>query len=182
MAGMSLSDYLLGEVREIAKRPTLAEFRERCTSANRFPSLSTSADSCARNVLRDDRVDVSATVDGYANPSRTTHRGAYLRAQGYPAHRSFARCGGCQVLRRLVREGTLARKRAEEAMEDLIAVRVTRYAPVALLHRIWRLRQNLSAYDAAYVALAEELEAPLITREQRIAAAPVHPAATIEVF
>jgi len=50
-----------------------------------------------------------------------------------------------------------------------------------LLHRIWQLRQNLSAYDAAYVALAEELEAPLITRDQRIAAAPVH-AATIEVF
>jgi predicted nucleic acid-binding protein len=45
----------------------------------------------------------------------------------------------------------------------------------------WRLRQNLSAYDAAYVALAEELEAPLITRDQRIAAAPGH-AATIEVF
>jgi predicted nucleic acid-binding protein len=86
-----------------------------------------------------------------------------------------------QVLRRLVREGTLARKRAEEAMEDLIAVRVTRYAPVLLLKRIWQLRQNLSAYDAAYVALAEELEAPLITRDQRIAAAPVH-AATIEVF
>ena len=86
-----------------------------------------------------------------------------------------------QVLRRLVREGTLARKRAEEAMEDLIAVRVTRYPPVALLHRIWQLRQNLSAYDAAYVALAEELKAPLITRDQKIAAAPGH-SATIEVF
>jgi predicted nucleic acid-binding protein len=86
-----------------------------------------------------------------------------------------------QVLRRLVREGTLARKRAEEAIEDLIAVRVTRYAPVLLLDRIWQLRQNLSAYDAAYVALAEELKAPLITRDQRIAAAPGH-AATIEVF
>ena len=86
-----------------------------------------------------------------------------------------------QVLRRLVREGTLARKRAEEAIEDLIAVRVTRYAPVLLLNRIWQLRQNLTAYDAAYVALAEELKAPLITRDQRIAAAPGH-TATIEVF
>ena len=66
-------------------------------------------------------------------------------------------------------------------MEDLTAVRVTRYAPVLLLKRIWQLRQNLSAYDAAYVALAEELEAPLITRDQRIGAAPVH-AATIEIF
>ena len=86
-----------------------------------------------------------------------------------------------QVLRRLVREGTLARKRAEEAIEDLIAVRVTRYAPLLLLNRIWQLRQNLTAYDAAYVALAEELEAPLITRDQRIAAASGH-TATIEVF
>ena len=86
-----------------------------------------------------------------------------------------------QVLRRLVREGTLARKRAEEAIEDLIAVRITRYAPVLLLDRIWQLRQNLSAYDAAYVALAEELKAPLITRDQRIAAAPGN-AAMIEVF
>src|SRR5580658_454474 len=86
-----------------------------------------------------------------------------------------------QVLRRLVREGTLARKRAEEAMEDLIAGRVTRYGPVVLLDRIWQLRQNLSAYDAAYVALAEELKAPLITRDQKIAAAPGH-SATIEVF
>jgi predicted nucleic acid-binding protein len=66
-------------------------------------------------------------------------------------------------------------------MEDLIAVRVTRYAPDVLLHRIWQLRQNLSAYDAAYVALAEELKAPLITRDQKIAAAPGH-SATIEVF
>ena len=86
-----------------------------------------------------------------------------------------------QVMRRLVREGKLARKRAEEAMDDLTAVRVTRYAPVVLLHRIWQLRQNLSAYDAAYVALAEELKAPLITRDQKIAAAPGH-SATIEVF
>ena len=86
-----------------------------------------------------------------------------------------------QVLRRLVREGRLARKRAEEAIEDLIALRVTRYAPVLFLDRIWQLRQNLSAYDAAYVALAEELKAPLITRDQRIAAVPGH-AAMIEVF
>jgi predicted nucleic acid-binding protein len=86
-----------------------------------------------------------------------------------------------QVLRRLVCEGRLARKRAEEAIEDLIALRVTRYAPVLFLDRIWQLRQNLSAYDAAYVALAEELKAPLITRDQRIAAAPGH-AAMIEVF
>jgi predicted nucleic acid-binding protein len=86
-----------------------------------------------------------------------------------------------QVLRRLVRAGILTAGRAEQAIEDLLALRITRHAPAALLRRIWRLRQNLTAYDAAYVALAEQLRAPLITRDQRIAAAPGHTAA-IEVF
>jgi predicted nucleic acid-binding protein len=86
-----------------------------------------------------------------------------------------------QVLRRLVREGTLSAVRAGEAIEDLAALRVTRYAPVLLLTRIWRLRHNLSAYDAAYVALAEELKAPLITRDRRLAGAP-GVAAVVEVF
>jgi predicted nucleic acid-binding protein len=86
-----------------------------------------------------------------------------------------------QVLRRLVREGTLGPKRAEEAIEDMAALRITRYAPVLLLQRIWRLRQNLSACDSAYVALAEKLQAPLITRDHRIAAAPGHTAA-VEIF
>jgi predicted nucleic acid-binding protein len=86
-----------------------------------------------------------------------------------------------QVLRRLVRERTLIPTRAEEAMEDLMALRITRYAPVLLLSRIWRLRNNMTAYDAAYIALAEKLKAPLITRDQKIAAAPGH-AAAVEVF
>ena len=86
-----------------------------------------------------------------------------------------------QVLRRLVREGALTPRRAEEAMEDMAALRMTRYAPVVLMQRIWQLRQNLTAYDAAYVALAEALQAPLITRDHRIASAPGHSAA-IEVF
>lgn len=86
-----------------------------------------------------------------------------------------------QVLRRLVREGTLTPRRAQEALDDLSALRITRYAPVLLLRRIWLLRQNLSAYDAAYVALAEELRAPLVTRDKRLASAPGN-MAKIELF
>ena len=47
-----------------------------------------------------------------------------------------------QVLRRLVREGRLTARRAQEALDDLSALRITRYAPVLLLRRIWLLRQN----------------------------------------
>ena len=42
------------------------------------------------------------------------------------------------------------------------------------LPRVWELRHNLTAYDAVYVALAEALDAPLLTRDQRLAAAPGH--------
>jgi len=86
-----------------------------------------------------------------------------------------------QVMRRLVRQGILSSGRAEQAIEDLLALRITRHAPALLLRRIWQLRQNLTAYDAAYLALAEELRAPLITRDQRLGAAPGHTAA-VEVF
>lgn len=86
-----------------------------------------------------------------------------------------------QVLRRLVRERTLTPRRAEEAIEDLTALRITRYAPLLLLPRIWQLRQNLTPYDAAYVALAEELRATFITRDRRLAQAPGH-TAEIEIF
>jgi predicted nucleic acid-binding protein len=73
-----------------------------------------------------------------------------------------------QVLRRLERERTISAKRADEAVRDLEDMRVTRYPHVVFLTRIWQLRHNLSAYDAAYVALAEKLGATLVTRDGRL--------------
>jgi predicted nucleic acid-binding protein len=86
-----------------------------------------------------------------------------------------------QVLRRLVREGTVPGNRADEAVRDLLDLRITRYPHFVLLPRIWQLRHNLSAYDATYVVLAEKLGAPLVTRDGRLAASPGH-AAIIELF
>ena len=86
-----------------------------------------------------------------------------------------------QVLRRLVREGTIPGTRADEAVQDLLDLRITRYPHFVLFPRIWQLRHNLSAYDAAYVVLAEKLGAPLVTRDRRLAAAPGH-ATIIELF
>ena len=85
-----------------------------------------------------------------------------------------------QVLRRLVREGTLPTSRAAAAIQDLLDLRITRYPHSLLLPRIWQLRHNLSAYDAAYVVLAEKLDATLLTRDARLASAAGH-TATIEV-
>jgi predicted nucleic acid-binding protein len=85
-----------------------------------------------------------------------------------------------QVLRRLLREGALSASRAEAAIQDLLDLRITRYPHSVLLPRIWQLRHNLSAYDAAYVVLAEKLGATLLTRDARLASAAGH-TATIEV-
>lgn len=81
-----------------------------------------------------------------------------------------------QVLRRLVREGLISAQRADQAMEDFLNLRLTRYPHLILLPRIWHLRHNLSAYDAAYVALAENLSATLITCDKRLSSAPGHTA------
>jgi predicted nucleic acid-binding protein len=76
-----------------------------------------------------------------------------------------------QVLRRLEREGAIFPERANQAIQDLLDLRITRYPHFVFLPRIWRLRHNLSAYDAAYVALTEKLAATLITRDARLASA-----------
>jgi predicted nucleic acid-binding protein len=85
-----------------------------------------------------------------------------------------------QVLRRLAREGALSAARAEQAIQDLLDLRLTRYPHSVLLPRIWQLRHNLSAYDAAYVVLAEKLGATLLTRDARLVSAAGH-AARVEV-
>ena len=86
-----------------------------------------------------------------------------------------------QVLRRLMREGVVSARRADEAIRDLLDLRITRYPHFVMLPRIWQLRHNFSSYDAAYVVLAENLGAGLVTRDGRLASAAGH-AAAIELF
>ncbi len=86
-----------------------------------------------------------------------------------------------QVLRRLVRERAVSAQRADQALQDSLDLRVTRYPHHVFLPRIWQLRNNLSAYDAAYVALSEKLGATLITRDARLASASVR-GASFELF
>ena len=77
-----------------------------------------------------------------------------------------------QSLRRYALSGTLSRKRSNRAFERLTNIAFERYSHAPLLGRIWELRDNITAYDAAYVALAEALDAPLITLDARLARAP----------
>jgi predicted nucleic acid-binding protein len=77
-----------------------------------------------------------------------------------------------QVVRRWWISGIVTLSRAEQCMEDLKAVNLTSHPHLIHIDRIWQLRENLSAYDAAYVALAESLGATLLTCDRRLASAP----------
>lgn len=79
-----------------------------------------------------------------------------------------------QVLRRYVRDKTITAQRGQEALEDLDDLPLNRYPHDFLIPRVWELRTTLTAYDAIYVALAELLDAPLLTCDGRIASAPGH--------
>jgi predicted nucleic acid-binding protein len=77
-----------------------------------------------------------------------------------------------QVLRRYVARNQLDAVRAGQAIEDLRDLDLNRYPHDVLLARIWELRQNATAYDAAYLALAEALGAPLLTTDARLRGVP----------
>ncbi len=89
-----------------------------------------------------------------------------------PAAPDLLRLEVLSVLRRQVIRGGLSRHRAGEAVADLLDLPVTVYPTAPLLRRVWELRGNVSAYDACYLALAEALDAVLLTADARLAAAP----------
>jgi predicted nucleic acid-binding protein len=86
-----------------------------------------------------------------------------------------------QGLRRLVRAGEVSPARAAEAIADLADLDLHRHPHVDLLMRAWKLRENITAYDAMYVALAEALDAPLVTCDRPLASTAGH-GATIEAI
>jgi len=79
-----------------------------------------------------------------------------------------------QVVRRYCLFEGLSAERGSEALQDLAALDVQRYPHEPLLERVWELRENLTAYDAAYVALAEALGAVLLTCDARLLRASGH--------
>jgi len=87
----------------------------------------------------------------------------------------------CAAARSQVARGVLAASRAEELLADLADLPIVSWPHAPLLGRVWALRENVSAYDAVYVALAESLEAQLVTADRRLANA-VAAVSAIEVI
>ena len=85
------------------------------------------------------------------------------------------------VLRRQTLRGILAEERGATVLQDLESIRMIRYPHAPLLERIWNLRGNLTPYDVAYIALAEALDAPLVTTDTRLAQARGNHA-TVELY
>lgn len=79
-----------------------------------------------------------------------------------------------QALRRLVQLKDITAVRAEQAVDDFASLVIERHSHRELLPRIWQLRESLTAYDGAYVALGEALDAPVLTCDTRLARAHGH--------
>ncbi len=77
-----------------------------------------------------------------------------------------------QVVRRYWRAREISSGRGEEALSDLAELPIARHSHEPLLNRIWQLRQNATAYDSAYIALAEGLDATLVTLDMALSRVP----------
>jgi predicted nucleic acid-binding protein len=126
-------------------------------------------------------VDASVVLEALVGFGRETTLRSKLEAAGDLLAPSFLDVEVANVLRREVRLGNLSADRGLEALTDLIDLALTTYDVDYLLFRIWDFRANLTAYDAAYVALAEDLRVPLLTRDQKLASTQGHGAQIILV-
>ena len=113
-------------------------------------------------------VDASALIDVLAGEGRPARR----LADEHLAAPHLLDAEVASVLRRQTQHGLLDPGVAAGALDDLRQAAITRYRHVDLLDRVWELREDLSAYDALYVALAEKLGAPLVTMDAKIATTP----------
>ncbi len=122
-------------------------------------------------------VDASAILEVLLNTPTGGKVAARLRTEGETLHAPhLLDVEVAQVLRRYALAGTLDESRGDEAIADLELLPIERYPHGELLKRIWQLRDSLTAYDAAYVVLAEALEARLVTCDARLSRAHGHEA------
>ncbi len=117
-------------------------------------------------------VDASVVLEVLLQTSAAESIQPYLRKSGESlAAPHLIDVEVSQALRRYARSGEVSPERGATALRDLAEFPIYRFPHQLLLQRIWAFRQNLTAYDAAYVALAELLECSLVTRDHGIATA-----------
>ena len=117
-------------------------------------------------------IDASATIEVLLSTSdagRSIRRQMRLDPDLHAPHLIDAETA--QAVRRFAYKGLIDEGRAAEAIRDLRDIRIVRHPCTHLLSRIWALHHNFSAYDATYVALAEALDAELLTCDERLATA-----------
>lgn len=120
-------------------------------------------------------LDASAAVEWLLQTSTGLRVARHIRVSASTLHAPhLLDVEVSQALRRYVARGALDVQRAEEALQDLLDLRVQRYPHAPFLLRVWELRDNLTAYDALYIALAEALNATLLTGDTKLASAPGH--------
>ena len=120
-------------------------------------------------------VDASAVIEVLLGTSAADRIAERLFAEGETLHAPhLIDVEIAQVLRRYARAGAFGSERGDEALEDLADFPTARYPHQPFLFRIWELRHSVTAYDAAYLALAEALAAPLVTRDTKLASTAGH--------
>lgn len=115
--------------------------------------------SVLANAIADDQADGDAARDA-------------IRQRGGVSAPDLVDVETVAVLRKRWLAGTLPVRRFASAVRDLEELAIDRYPTLRLMWRAYELRDNVTAYHAAYVALAEALECPLVTADTRIAKAP----------
>ena len=117
-------------------------------------------------------IAASALVEVLLRTAATADVAARMFAPGQTLHAPhLLDVEVAQVIRRYAAGGEIDDERGRAALTDLADFPLRRYPHDFLLPRIWELRNNLTAYDAVYVALAEALDCPLLTRDYRLASA-----------
>lgn len=172
--GVSLSDYVLRELRRIAQAPT-----RRGARADRRPQPGTPAGSgggphpgrARRRVVV---LDASAVVELLLTTPVGGVVAQRLRSAPLLSAPHLLAVEVTEALRRLVIASRVGADVAATCLADLEALPLRRWEHEPLLHRVWQLRGHVTAYDAVYLALAESLEAPLVTTDARLARAGGH--------
>ncbi len=117
-------------------------------------------------------VDRSVLAAALVDSGREGKWAESVVAEGLLASPELALAEASNILRRLERTGQISRLEAETAHGDLLQLDVELFPFAPFAERIWGLRDNLTSYDAWYVAVAEALDCPLVTLDRKLSRAP----------